>query len=177
MNRSGAEQQTDPRLQLACLGALSTLTVQFLLGMGVNLFVKVPDSHPGARPSEYFSGSIQSVVWALGSGMLILALHIVIGLLLLGSAIGVAWLAFASRGVVLSLGGAGRGGGRIQRRQLPRLPRRLELNADVGGLRASADRLFGNALHRWSARLGAPLPSPQSTPLAAAPRNAPLRAV
>ena len=80
---------------------LATLTVQFLLGMGVNLFVKVPDSHPGARPAEYFSGSVQGVVWALGSGMWLLVLHIVIGFLLLGSAIGVAWLAFASRGVVL----------------------------------------------------------------------------
>src|SRR4030081_1745018 len=69
--------------------------------MGVNLFVKVPDSHPGARPAEYFSGSVQGVVWALGSGMWLLVLHIVIRFLLLGSAIGVAWLAFASRGVVL----------------------------------------------------------------------------
>jgi hypothetical protein len=30
--------------------ALGALIVQFLLGMAVNLFVKIPSDHPGANP-------------------------------------------------------------------------------------------------------------------------------
>ena len=42
------------------LAALLMLMIQFLLGMAVNLFVTIPTDHPGARPSEYFSGVAQS---------------------------------------------------------------------------------------------------------------------
>jgi hypothetical protein len=49
--------------------ALILLMVQLLLGMAVDLFVKVPLNHPGANPPEYFSGVVQSVTWAiLGAG-------------------------------------------------------------------------------------------------------------
>ncbi|MCH6469374.1 hypothetical protein [Sinomonas terrae] len=58
------------------------LLCQFLLGMAVNLFVKVPDSHPGAKPPEYFSGVTQSVAWALAHGGIWLALHAGLGLAL-----------------------------------------------------------------------------------------------
>jgi hypothetical protein len=42
------------------LGTLVFLTIQFLLGMAVNLFVTIPTNHPGANPPEYFGGVIQS---------------------------------------------------------------------------------------------------------------------
>jgi hypothetical protein len=65
------------------LAALIALVAQFLLGMATNLFVQIPLSHPGASPSEYFSGVFQSVTWAILHGpSLWLTLHAVLGLLL-----------------------------------------------------------------------------------------------
>ena len=65
------------------LGALITLVAQFLLGMVTNLFVQVPLRHPGANPSEYFSGVFQSVGWAILQGpSLWLTAHAVLGLVL-----------------------------------------------------------------------------------------------
>lgn len=58
------------------------LLVQFLFGMAVNLFVKIPDDHPGTNPTEYFSGVAQSVTWATSNGGLWLASHAGTGLLL-----------------------------------------------------------------------------------------------
>lgn len=65
------------------LGALIALVLQFLLGMATNLFVSIPLHHPGANPPEYFSGSVQSVIWAILHGPLWLVLHAVLGLILL----------------------------------------------------------------------------------------------
>jgi hypothetical protein len=53
-----------------------------VLGIATNLFVQVPLGHPGANPSEYFSGVSQSVLWAILHGPLLLVLHAVLGLLL-----------------------------------------------------------------------------------------------
>ena len=59
------------------------LVAQFLVGIAVALFVKIPGNHPGAHPAEYFSGAAQSVTWALvGSGALWLVVHVVVGILL-----------------------------------------------------------------------------------------------
>ncbi len=69
-------------LRATSLGLLVVLAVQFVLGMIVNLFVTIPEVHPGSKPSEYFSGSFQSVAWAITQGPLPLILHAVLGLLL-----------------------------------------------------------------------------------------------
>ncbi|WP_125610830.1 hypothetical protein [Specibacter cremeus] len=66
------------------------LLAQYLLGLAVNLFVTIPDSHPGARPDEYFSGVTRSVGWAITGGGMWLALHAIVGLLVTVIAI---WLA------------------------------------------------------------------------------------
>ena len=58
------------------------LLAQYLLGMVVNLYVKIPESHPGAKPSEYFSGVVQSLGWAVTDGGLWLTLHAGLGLFL-----------------------------------------------------------------------------------------------
>jgi hypothetical protein len=64
------------------------LVAQFLAGMAVALFVKVPENHPGARPAEYFSGAARSVTWALAnSGLLWLVVHVVVGIALFLAAI------------------------------------------------------------------------------------------
>lgn len=79
------------------LSALMALIVQFLLGMAVNLFVKVPLSHPGANPPEYFSGVVQSVTWAVLHGPALLVLHAVFGLILVASGFGLLGSAIRSR--------------------------------------------------------------------------------
>ena len=65
------------------------LCVQAGLGMFVNLFVTIPTHHSGSNPSEYFSGSTRSVLWAIAHGAVALALHVVLGLLLAVMVIGV----------------------------------------------------------------------------------------
>lgn len=63
-------------------GLVIALLVQYLLGTVVNLFVKIPESHPGANPPEYFSGVVQSLGWAVTEGGgLWLTLHAGLGLL------------------------------------------------------------------------------------------------
>src|SRR6202047_4954375 len=78
--------------------ALGTLIVQFLLGMAVNLFVKIPSDHPGANPPEYFGGVVTSVSWAILHGGLWLTLHAALALVLLLAALGTLVQAIRLRG-------------------------------------------------------------------------------
>jgi hypothetical protein len=95
---------TTRQLRISFLFALVMLIGQFLLGMAVNLFVKIPDQHPGANPPEYFSGVAQSVTWAILNGNLLLAVHAGFGLVLVIAAVGTLVQAIGNRrrGVVVS---------------------------------------------------------------------------
>jgi hypothetical protein len=86
------------------LYALVMLIAQFLLGMAVNLFVKIPTDHPGSNPPEYFSGVAQSVTWAIVHGHILLAVHAGFGLVLVIAAVGllVQSIRIRRRGIVLS---------------------------------------------------------------------------
>lgn len=75
------------QLRINFLAALVMLIIQFLLGMAINLFVKIPTDHPGSNPPEYFSGVAQSVTWAIVHGHILLELHAVFGLLLVVAAL------------------------------------------------------------------------------------------
>jgi hypothetical protein len=75
-------ERGSPAFALASFSALLALIGQFLLGMAVNLFVKIPDNHPGANPPEYFGGVVQSVSWAVLHGPVLLQLHAALGLIL-----------------------------------------------------------------------------------------------
>src|SRR6266851_10479901 len=75
------------QLRITFLAALVMLIIQFLLGMAVNLFVKIPTDHPGSNPPEYFSGVAQSVTWAILHGHILLVLHALFGLLLVVAAL------------------------------------------------------------------------------------------
>ncbi len=68
-------------------GGLVFLVAQFVLGIAVNLFVKIPLDHPGANPPEYFSGVAESVTWSLLHGHILLILHAALGLILLAFSI------------------------------------------------------------------------------------------
>jgi hypothetical protein len=67
------------------------------LGMGVNLFVTIPGHHPGSQPSNYFTGSADSVGWALAHGALALTLHVALGLALVVVAIALAIVVLRAR--------------------------------------------------------------------------------
>ena len=92
------------QLRITFLFALVMLIAQFLLGMAVNLFVKIPTDHPGSNPPEYFSGVAQSVTWAILHGNVLLAIHAAFGLGLVIAAIGTLVQAIGNRrrGIVVS---------------------------------------------------------------------------
>src|SRR5258708_19422841 len=85
------------RLQIISTIMLLLLSVQFLVGMVVNLYVKVPSVHPGAEASDYFVGVVQGLAWVLIHGTLALVVHVVLGLLLFLIALILIGLAIASR--------------------------------------------------------------------------------
>ncbi len=92
------------QLRISFLFALVMLIAQFLVGMAVNLFVKIPKQHPGANPPEYFSGVVQSVTWAILHGNIWLEIHAGFGLVLVVAAIGTLVQAIGNgrRGIVVS---------------------------------------------------------------------------
>lgn len=61
---------------------LVLILVQAGIGMAVNLYVSVPGSHPGANPSNYVTGSLRSIGWAIAHSPASLAIHAVIGIVL-----------------------------------------------------------------------------------------------
>ena len=67
----------------ALAGQLILLAAQFVLGMAVNLFARIPAAHPGSvRPgSDYFTSLARAVSWALTGGQVLLRLHVIAGLL------------------------------------------------------------------------------------------------
>jgi hypothetical protein len=90
---AGAEASTRSRSMAFIM--LLLLGVQFFLGMWNNLFVTVPDAHPGTNAPEYFSGVAQGLGWAMfQSALPSLVLHVVLGILLLLASIGLIVVAF-----------------------------------------------------------------------------------
>jgi len=85
-------------LRLSCLVMTLLLLAQFLLGMVVNLFVAIPKTHPGAQPSNYFTGSVRSIGWAIPDGGAWLAVHAVLGMLLILGSVAVGVLAIRGGG-------------------------------------------------------------------------------
>ena len=85
-----------PRLRRAAFGMVFGLLIQFTAGMLVNLFTKIPDSHPGSDPPEYFTGAAQSVIWAITrSGLPALMFHATWGIFLM--VVGVVVIVLARR--------------------------------------------------------------------------------
>ncbi|HEV2346007.1 MAG TPA: hypothetical protein VGS97_18045 [Actinocrinis sp.] len=78
------------RLRRASFGSLLALLIQYGLGMGVSLFVNVPDADKGRGTGEAFGK-------ALSSGPAALAAHAGIGLLLIVNVIVVLVLAIRTR--------------------------------------------------------------------------------
>jgi len=77
-------------LRVMTFGMVVLLLVQMGIGMVVNLFVGIPDAHPGAHPANYFSGSASSVAWAITQPQSVLTAHVVLGLALIVTSIAIA---------------------------------------------------------------------------------------
>jgi hypothetical protein len=58
------------------------LIVQFFIGMITNLYVTIPDKHPGAGAKDFFGGAPDALSWAVGSGAPWLAFHVSLGMAL-----------------------------------------------------------------------------------------------
>ena len=95
-NRDSTLSGTDG-LRRMTLAAAVLVVIQAAIGMVVNLYVTVPAHHPGAHPANYFSGSVRSVTWAIGSGAISLAVHGALGLAVILFAITVALRAMRLR--------------------------------------------------------------------------------
>jgi hypothetical protein len=68
------------RLLAVDLAACLLLLIQYLLGMGVNLYVVLPGRHPGAGARDYFTGAASGVGWAISHGPGWVAAHAAFGL-------------------------------------------------------------------------------------------------
>jgi hypothetical protein len=84
-------------LRRMVLGAAVLVIVQSAIGIVVNLYVNIPLQHSGAHPANFFTGSFQSLVWAVGHGTLALVVHTVLGLALVILVISVAVRAVSLR--------------------------------------------------------------------------------
>jgi hypothetical protein len=93
--KSGGLEARSLRILLVSMVLL--VLCQASLGMAVNLFVTVPRHHPGANASDYFTGSADSVGWALGHGVVVLAAHVALGLALVIVAIALAVVVLRAR--------------------------------------------------------------------------------
>lgn len=56
------------RLRPHAIVTLVLLGLQFVAGMILNLFVRLPSSHPGTTGGDYFARSWASLLWALSGG-------------------------------------------------------------------------------------------------------------
>jgi succinate dehydrogenase/fumarate reductase cytochrome b subunit len=87
-----AAMVSEPERRLGVLrrrtaATLVVLVVQFVVGMSLNLYVTIPSHHPGAGSGPYLSGVVSSVLWSLTSGLPLLIVHVLIGIVLLLSGI------------------------------------------------------------------------------------------
>jgi hypothetical protein len=101
MSTSSRPQTAERRIRSIArtltLGTAAALLVQFLAGMTVNLFVELPKVHPGSQAKEYFSGVVESIVWAIIQGKAYLQLHVLLGLLLVLSSSSILVLSIATK--------------------------------------------------------------------------------
>ena len=77
-----AASEFDARLRRTAFGMIGLLLVQFLLGISTNLYAHIPRTHPGTGPGNYLGRLGRGVGWAIGSGPGELAVHAVVGTLL-----------------------------------------------------------------------------------------------
>jgi hypothetical protein len=100
------------RLLAANLAACLLLLIQYLLGMVANLYVTVPDHHPGSGARSYFTGVTSGLAWVIPDGPGWVAAHSALGLALVLAAFAVLALSW-KRGSRLATGLAALGAAAI----------------------------------------------------------------
>jgi len=84
------------KLRRLSIGLLAGYALQFLAGMLLNLFVTIPTSHPGRNATNYFSGDLHGLGWALsGHGGWELSLHVYLAVVLVLGSVSLFILALA----------------------------------------------------------------------------------
>jgi hypothetical protein len=87
-----SQQRLIARSRVTNFAACALLLLQFLLGMVVNLYVTIPNHHPGAGAHNFFAGIVSAVGWAIPDGPAWLAAHVMLGLGLVAAALAnLAW--------------------------------------------------------------------------------------
>lgn len=95
--RGNATKTTPSLIRMITASVLLLLSIEYLIGMVVNLYVQIPSIHPGAGAAEFFSGVVQGVAWGLVQGPWALVIHVILGLLLGLASFILIGLAIASR--------------------------------------------------------------------------------
>jgi hypothetical protein len=82
-------------VRIALAVQLSLFAAELIIGIVVNLYVKVPDVHPGSASlgGGYFGNLAAVLSWALLTGPIPLTLHVILGLALIGFGLGLVVLA------------------------------------------------------------------------------------
>ncbi len=75
------------RLLWLDLTATALLLVQLVLGMIANLWVTLPQHHPGTGSSDFFGGAAAAIAWVVPHGNTWVAAHAALGLALVAIAI------------------------------------------------------------------------------------------
>jgi hypothetical protein len=76
------------------LGACALLLIQYLLGMVVNVYVVLPNQHPGAGAGNYFSGAAAGLAWVITDAPAWAAAHAAFGMALAAAALAAIVLAW-----------------------------------------------------------------------------------
>jgi hypothetical protein len=80
------------------VGACALLLIQYLLGMVVNVYVVLPDRHPGAGAGDYFSGAAAGLAWVVADGPAWAAAHAAFGMALAALALAAVLLSWRRGG-------------------------------------------------------------------------------
>ena len=100
MKPTTKSQRQQTFLRCGTLVVLVLLVIQFIVGMLINFYTQLPDTHPGTQGSY-----APSIAWALGGGGgVTLAIHVGDAILLLVGAIALFVLAIMSRRKVFIVG-------------------------------------------------------------------------
>ncbi|MDP9729583.1 hypothetical protein FY534_07640 [Alicyclobacillus sp. TC] len=77
-----SRKKSSLRMRSLIMVQLVILGIQLLVGIIVNLWVAIPNSHPGVQASNYFVGLWEGIGWATAHTTWSLQLHIVVGFIL-----------------------------------------------------------------------------------------------
>ena len=95
------------KLNRQAMGLLAGYLLQFIAGITLNLFVTVPNNHPGSSGNDYFTRSWHSLIWSIsGSGGWILSFHALLALILVLGSVSLSIFAFLANNKTWKIAGS-----------------------------------------------------------------------